>query len=92
MFIFLIPTFFIVFIILAILGIGREALQVNIMPYLSFVCVIFAIIGIIKSFTCEESEKRGHIIAAITFGIFFIITLGSSLTTGNILSWIWYHI
>ena len=87
-----IPLFLILLIIVGI-GAGiNEALQVNIMPFISLICAIFSIVGLVNFFRCEESEKKTHIILAIISGIFFIFTIGSSLTSGDILSWIWYHI
>ena len=87
-----IPLFLILFVVVGIAAGITKALQINIMPVISLMCAIFAIIGIVKYFRCEESEKMTHIILAIISGVFFIFTIGSSLTSGDILSWIWYHI
>lgn len=92
MFIVAVPLVLVLFVAIGI-GAGiNQALQVNIMPAVSLLCAIFAIVGIVKSFSCEESQRNAHIVLAVISGILFLLTIGSSLSSGDILSWIWYHI
>ncbi len=90
MWLFSVPLFLILIIVL-FLGAGIfEAMQINIMPIVS---IIFLIIGVVNLVLCFKKENKiiPIIFAAISI-IIFVCTLGISMSTGDILSWIWYHI
>lgn len=84
-----------IFVLIAVLAIGAgisKALSINIMPFFSFTSLIFAIIGVINFFRSNENERKVHIVLAVISFVLFLITVGATATTGDILSWIWYHI
>ncbi len=84
-----------IIVLVIVLGIGAgisKALSVNIMPFVSIVFLIMAIIAVVNAFRSKEENRLGHIIVAIISGFLFLITVGASVSTGDILSWIWYHI
>lgn len=84
-----------ILILIVVVGIGAgisSALSINIMPIISFGCLILSIIFIISAFKAEEGNKAiPVIIAAIAF-LFFLFTIGANVSSGDILSWVWYHI
>lgn len=84
-----------IIVLFVLVGIGAgisKALSVNIMPFFSIIFLIMAIVAAVNAFRCEEKQKMGHIIAAIVLAFLFLITVSASVTTGDILSWVWYHI
>lgn len=90
MWIFSVPLFLILIIVL-FLGAGIfKAMQINIMPIVS---IIFLVIGVINLALCLKKENKIiPIIFAVISIIIFVCTLGISMSIGDILSWIWYHI
>ena len=84
-----------IFVLIAVLALGAsisKALSINIMPFFSFTSLIFAIVGIVNFFRSQENDRKIHIVLAAISFILFLITLGATATTGDILSWIWHHI
>lgn len=85
-----VPLVLVFFIFLA-LGIGIW--NANLMPLINIICLISAIISLVTFFKQKENEVRSiAMVIAIISIIIFLCTLGGTMTTGNIISWIWYHI
>lgn len=77
-------------IAMAAFGIVSNALEINLMPYFSLICLGCIIVGIIKrSKAKDESEEKTHTATTIVFSLFFIISLFSSCTAGDMLSCVW---
>ena len=75
MFIVAVPLVLVLFVAIGI-GAGiNQAIQVNIMPAVSLLCAIFAIVGIVKSFSCEESRFSSYIRNSFSFNNWFILKL-----------------
>ena len=89
----IIVPFSLVALVLLFLTAGLyAALQVNIMPFVSTLFAICGIISFVCAFRCEEEKRPTAIICGAVCAVAFLITVGSSVSTGDILSWIWYHI
>ncbi len=88
MFIVSIPIILILFVVI---GLGAGIWNANIMPIVTIISLLSAIISIILCFR-EEKNRLIPIIVAIISIIVFFCTIGGTMTTGDIISWIWYHI
>lgn len=87
------------FLIVVICGAGIfKAMQINIMPLISILFLVVGVISFILFFKFKgkkQNERKAKIICfiiAVLFIIIFLCTLGHSVTTENIFSWIWHHI
>jgi len=87
-----IPLILILFVVVG-LGAGLSAvLDINIMPVFAILSLVFAIIGFVNIMRCNEEQRKVNIILTVISIIFFIISCCVSITGGDVLSWIWYHI
>ncbi len=93
MFIIIIPWFLIAMLAMAAFGIFSNVLEINLMPYFSLICLGCIIVGIIKcAKSDDEKEHKAHVATTLVFSLFFIISLFSSCTAGEMLSCVWYNI
>lgn len=90
MFIVFIPWIIILFFALAICGVVSNIMDINIMPIVSILSLIFMIMGFVKASRCKDEEKTPNLIIAVASLIFLLISLCTSCTPGDMVSCLWY--
>ncbi len=86
-----IPWIIIVFILLAIVGTISQALDVNLMPIMTFISIASIAVSIYMTATTEDDEKKTKAALMIFISvILFFISISTSCTTGDMISCLWY--